>query len=86
MKFVLDIVSNRWEQGDPISFHEIYIKTSKKFNDDAEMELFKRTHLTPNKRGNFSTWLARVLKRKGWVLRKKLFHKRYQQTGFKLLK
>ena len=35
------------------------------------MELFKRTHLTPKKRGNFSTWLARVLKRKGWVLRKK---------------
>ena len=70
-RFVLDEVVGRWERGNPATYHELYLKKSKQFNDDPSHVLFKKRYLGEKKRSKFSTWLKRVLKRAGWTLRSK---------------
>ena len=70
-KFVLNMVSNRWETGNPITFDELYLVTSKQFDNGEETQVFRNIYLGHAKRKAFSTWVGRVLHRAGWVLRKK---------------
>ena len=54
-RFVVDEVVGRWERGNPPTYQELYLKTSKQFNDDPSHVLFKKRYLGEKKRNKFST-------------------------------
>lgn len=70
--FVINLVSTRWNEGDPIG--KIALKDEVMARDDCQPgSSFYNQYFDPNKQSaqsGWTNWLSRVLKREGWSLRK----------------
>lgn len=73
-QFLKEIITKRWETGDPITSDEVWFTICQRFNCPEPNSLndeFKKIYVGPTKRSTFSTWLKRALKTLGYSIRKR---------------